>query len=144
MVREYEQRVRDLQSQLADANTYLRALRDVLSRAPRSDLKEEDSSRGQTAKVEPEFRGQSVAARAFAVLRQHGRPLSISEIARLMGANTPRERRDLGGTLANRARQGKVFRRVAPGTFGLVEWDQSPNGDSHAATHPTGSLGVEQ
>jgi hypothetical protein len=61
---------------------------------------------------------------AQAILREHGTPLTgdqITQIARSKGKAVKRS--SLMGGLYRCIKEGKYFKLVAPGTFGLLEWE---------------------
>jgi hypothetical protein len=68
---------------------------------------------------------------AVAVLAAHGQPMYLDEIVDAMTERGRKVNRlSIGGTLARRAKEGKMFFRTSkPNTFGLLEWNK-PNGSS--------------
>jgi hypothetical protein len=54
-------------------------------------------------------------------LEQSGKPLHITDILKRIGKeNTKKNRLSLGGTLSRYVREGNVFMRAGPNTFGLM------------------------
>src|SRR4051812_16249060 len=112
-----QQEVRQLEIKLREASAYLQALQDsikVLNRESGAAVGESD---------EQTLRPGTSLANARDVLRAAGKPLHISELLKLMGKPVDKKTRvSLSGTLASYVRDGQVFTRPAPNTFGLLEF----------------------
>ena len=105
--------IADLESKLSSARAYAQAIEDMLRIAPKESSPEETSS----MVLRP---GTALALTQAAILRA-GKPLHISEIlASLNKTDTKPNRISLGGSLANYARQDKIFTKPGPNTFGLI------------------------
>ena len=71
----------------------------------------------------------SDASLAAKVIREAGKPLSISDImAYLVRKGKRSNKGSVVSTLAKMAKRGRVFYRcVQPNTFGLLEWEERPD-----------------
>jgi len=107
-----ESEMRDLEVQRAWGKAYIQGLRDILPKVTRDDM----------APSESDFRPGSAPAKVKALLEQVGKPLHIGEIVQGVGKeNTKQNRLSLVGSLARYVREGVVFTRPAPNTFGLLD-----------------------
>jgi hypothetical protein len=69
------------------------------------------------------LREGSALAKTRDVLRTAGTPLPIADLLKALGKPQDKEHRtSLAGTLSGYARDGKVFTKTAPNTFGLLEF----------------------
>ena len=67
----------------------------------------------------------SQAEKVIRVLSDAGEPVHINEIMARMGIEcTMSAKNSLAGSLSRYVRQGQIFTRPAPGTFGLIEWEE--------------------
>jgi len=108
--------ISSLELQVKEANAYIQGLQDSIKLLPR------DASNG----FEYTLREGSALAKARDVLKAAGTPLPIVDI--LKGLGTPQDKKhrvSLAGTLSGYARDGKVFTKTAPNTFGLIEFRTS-------------------
>lgn len=100
------------------AKAYIQGLRDILPRA------QKEGERAKRARVAPpsELRSGSAPALVKELLESRGAPLHIGQIVESIGKeNTKENRVSLGSTLARYVRDGVIFTRPAPNTFGLKE-----------------------
>lgn len=105
-IREHEEMIRQAQS-------YIQGLQDTLKLIPKD---------GDVGEPDAAFRHGSNVAKARDALRAAGRPLHITEILKAIGQPTDKKHRlALGGSISSYARRDKVFKKVAPNTFGLIE-----------------------
>jgi hypothetical protein len=76
--------------------------------------------------IKRSIRGHSIPAQVYAVLRDAGKPLTGDQI---MGSLAARGKNiakpTVMGAIYRAAKHGKLFRLVAPGTFGLLEWPET-------------------
>jgi len=117
-----EQEITELELQIREAKAYVQALQDSMKLLPR------DGS----AAVEHTLRPGSSLAKARDAIRAAGGPLPIAEILKAIGKPQDKKHRvSLAGTLSGYARDGRIFEKTAPNTFGLLESRKSPfAGDS--------------
>jgi hypothetical protein len=107
------QEIRDLELKVKEAQAYVQALQDSMKFLPRN---------GDSGPAEHSLRAGSQLAKARDLIKAAGTPLPIADI--LKGLNKPQDKKhrvSLGSTLAGYARQGRIFTKTAPNTFGLVE-----------------------
>jgi hypothetical protein len=112
-----------LELQAREARAYVQGLQDSMKLLPR------DGS----GVSEHTLREGSALAKTRDVLKSAGFPLPIADILKALGKPLDKEHRtSLAGTLSGYARDGKVFTKTAPNTFGLLEFrpvQSEANGD---------------
>ncbi len=114
LITKKEQEIDDLQQKLRDAKVYLQAVQDSMKVLPR-DVTESDKPR--------ELRPGTAVAKTRDLIRGAGRPLHITDILRGLGKPTDKKNKlSLSGSLAGYVRDGQIFSRPAPNTFGLIEF----------------------
>lgn len=102
-----------LELQVKEAYAYIQGLQDSMKLLPR------DASNG----AEYTLRDGSALAKTRDVLKAAGAPLPIADILKALGTPQDKKHRiSLAGTLSGYARDGKVFTKTAPNTFGLIEF----------------------
>lgn len=110
-----------LEDQLKTAKTYLQALEDMHKLASK-DVSTSGSASSDHGKEDPSFREGSMTGLAYEAIKRAGKPLHVNELLPAIGREVTRaERSAISGTLGAYVRDGKVFTRPAPNTFGLVE-----------------------
>ena len=83
------------------------------------------TSRGSAVKSGSQAEG------VIRVLSDAGEPTHIDEIMARMGVEcTPAAKNSLTGSLSRYVRQGQIFTRPAPGTFGLIKWSNESDEDA--------------
>jgi hypothetical protein len=66
-------------------------------------------------------------AKARDAIKTAGAPMTVTDLLKAIGKSQDKKHRiSLAGTLSGYARDGKVFVKTAPNTFGLIETKQSP------------------
>ena len=104
------------EAELRDAKVYLQALQDSFRLIPK------DSS---DVTPQKELRAGSAMARVQAFLKERGQPEHISVLLEFLGkANDKANRVSLTGSLAAYAKDGRIFTKPAPNTFGLLEFGE--------------------
>lgn len=107
-IREHEEAIRMAQA-------YIQGLQDTLKLIPKED---------EFGQVSTAFRHGSNVAKARDALQAAGRPMHISDILKAMGQPADKKHRlALAGSIASYARKDQVFKKTAPNTFGLLEFD---------------------
>jgi len=117
--------INDLESKVRAAIIYIQALEDTLRIIPEEPAMDEVTSSPTSVivKLEEVLRSGSKPDRARDVLRAAGQPMHIVKMLEAMGEKTDLESRAaLAGSLGAYVRDGKIFTRPAPNTFGLVEF----------------------
>jgi len=95
---------------VALAETYIMAIQDVLRKLPKDGL------------PESALRPGSDLDKARELIRKAGKPVHISDLLKGLGREmTNKTRANLTGSIGNYARQGKIFKKVSPNTFTLIE-----------------------
>ena len=113
--------VTKLKYELVGAESYLKAMKDMLKLIP-----QDDESEQKTVRLRP---GSSVDKTREAI-KEAGKPLHVIEIlGKLRQEATKTNRINISSSLANYVKRGVVFTRPAPNTYGLKELEIS-NTDS--------------
>lgn len=115
-----QQEISGLELQLEKARTYVEALQDSMRLLPKSPSDAETTLRPGTA-----------LAKVRDLLKSSGKPMHITEILR--GLNLPIDKKhklSLSGSLSTYVRNGEIFTRPAPNTFGLIEMSTKGQGES--------------
>ena len=74
-----------------------------------------------------------------AILRERGVPLTGDQIVEAANAQGKTVKRtSLMGGMYRCIKEGKLFKLIAPGTFGLLEWDAQPDEQEEAFSMPLG------
>lgn len=110
--------IAELEASLRDARTYIDALADAMKALPK-----EATSNGNS---EPTLRTGTMVYQVRELLRTHQKPLHITEI--LGGLARPVDKNNrvsVSGSLAAYVRNGQIFTRPKPNTFGLVEFESA-------------------
>lgn len=106
-----QQEINDLQTDIEKAKAYIQALQDSMRFLPKNNGDEDASLRPGTA-----------LAQARDVLQKAGKPMHISELLKALGKPVDKKNRlSLSGSLSTYVRNGQIFTRPAPNTFGLME-----------------------
>lgn len=117
-IRKKEQEIQSLETSIREARVYLQAMQDMLKLIPRDDSTKDGA---ETDLLKP----GSAVFRAMQAIKEAGKPLHISAILRAMDVPDEKKHRvSLGGSLARYVRDGQIFTRSAPNTFGLVAMSQ--------------------
>lgn len=115
-IKQKEEDVRLLEKELIQAKAYLDAMRESLKLIGKS------SAINGVDSVRP----GSLVDKARAAIRKAGQPLHVDKILPAIGKDPSKKNKiSLSGSLAFYVRQGTIFTRPAPNTFGLVEFEQS-------------------
>jgi hypothetical protein len=116
-IRQWRDEVAAIEGKIHEAEVYIRAVQDMQKLLPR------ETTNGHS--VTPASMGPrpgSDVAKAMEVIRGLGHPVHIGDLLTLINKeNTLENRRGLSGSLAAYVREGRVFVRTAPNTFGLYE-----------------------
>jgi hypothetical protein len=116
-IKQKEDDVRRLEHELIQARAYIDALRESLKLISRST----DSAIIDT------IRPGSLVDQARVIIRKAGHPLHVDKIISGMGKeNSKKVKSSISGSLGQYVRQGIVFTRTNPNTFGLKEFEDQP------------------
>ncbi|HET9179169.1 MAG TPA: winged helix-turn-helix domain-containing protein [Terriglobia bacterium] len=106
-----QQEILDLQLQIEKAKAYMQALQDTMRFIPKDESQEGVLLRPGTA-----------LAQAREVLRKAGHPMHVNDILKALNKPPDKGHRvSLSGNLSSYVRNGQIFTRPAPNTFGLIE-----------------------
>ena len=108
-----QQEIKDLEIQIEKAKAYVQALQDSMK-----------FLRRENGQAQVLLRPGSALAKAQDILRKAGKPLHISEILKALNEK-PDKRVSLSGSLSAYVRNGQIFTRPAPNTFGLIETNET-------------------
>jgi hypothetical protein len=115
-IRQKEEDVRRLENELLQTRAYLDAMRESLRLIGKSSGANESDS----------LRPGSLVDKARTAIRKAGEPLHIDKILPAIGKELSKKNKiSLSSSLAGYVREGFVFTRPAPNTFGLVEFTKS-------------------
>jgi hypothetical protein len=116
LIAKKQEEIDSLQVQIREANVYIQALQDSMKLLPK------DGNGG----ADYTLRAGTDLAKARDVLKAFGAPMPVAEIVKALGKpNDIKHRTSLAGTLSAYARDGKVFSKTAPNTFGLLDFSNS-------------------
>jgi hypothetical protein len=102
-----------LEQELRDAKVYIQAVQDSFKLLPKEE--------GQ--KQAAPLRAGTAVAMAESFLKSKGEPQHISAILEAQGKEATKENRvSLSGSLGGYVKDGRIFTRPAPNTFGLIEF----------------------
>jgi hypothetical protein len=109
-----QQEIDDLELRLRDARVYLQAVQDSMRLLPRENSLNDDPPK--------ELRPGTLVAKARDAIRSVGRPVHIADLLKMLGKPIDKNNRvSLSGSLSAYVRNGQIFTRPAPNTFGLIE-----------------------
>jgi hypothetical protein len=115
-----EQEIADLEVRLCEARAYAEALRESIRLVSKGEI-QNGSSSNSTA---PTLRPNTLLFQVREALLKHGKSMYITDLLSAVGRPVdPKQRVSLAGTLSSYVREGKIFSKTAPNTFGLLEFD---------------------
>ncbi len=130
-LRRKEAEIVSLEEKLKAAKVYAKALRDVLRLVGKDDAEEV----GET-----KLRKGSLVDQARELIQERGEPVHIDDILRAMGKDVTRDAKaSLNSSLAAYVRNGEIFVRTAPATYGLIELAHTEQED--VEEHPPAGFG---
>jgi hypothetical protein len=98
---------------IREGASYVQALQETLKMLPR-----ESAPSGNQQNLRP----GSEIAKAREAIKKAGKPLHIGDLLKAIGrTNDKKSRLSLSGSIAHYVRNGQIFTRPAPNTYGLVE-----------------------
>lgn len=120
--------ISSLEEKLKAARVYVKALRDVLAIVSNDDLDEQ----GET-----KLRKGSLVDQAREIILERDQPVHIDDLLRAMGKEVNRDAKgSLNGSLAAYVRNGEIFVRTAPATYGLIELSHAADDEDDEAPPP--------
>lgn len=134
-IRRKTNEVAALEEKLKAAKVYLKALNDVLGIMQNED----GDDAGET-----KLRKGSLVDQAREIILERGLPVHIDDLLRAMGKEVTRDSKgSLNGSLAAYVRNGEIFVRTAPATYGLSELGHSHDNDDEEEDAPPSGFGRE-
>ena len=132
LVNKKQDEIAALELQIREARAYIQAMQDSIKLLPK------DGS----GVAEYTLRAGTDLAKTRDIMKVVGSPMPIADIIKALGrTNDKKHRTSLAGTLSAYARDGKVFTKTAPNTFGLLEFGSAPDekleSESEPAEQPT-------
>ena len=129
-IRRKEQELAELRLRIAAAEAEIKSTKEILAMIVR-----EGALPNRTGNT---LQPTSLAGRAYKFLKKEGHPIHLSSILEGIGkANNLKARRALGSQLSSYFRDKQIFTRPAPNTFGLIEWGENQDDDSHGGESET-------
>lgn len=120
---EIESQIELLRTDRDRLKSYLSGLEDalwLLQADPQIKLPESEIISPQTVSVPVIKRGSEIA-KIYQFIKEAKKPLHVREIAKLLREEGRQKESSLAGNLSTYAKNGKIFKRAAPNTFGLIE-----------------------
>jgi hypothetical protein len=112
------QEIKDLEIQIEKARAYVQAMQDSIRLLPREAM---------DGNPEQSLRPGTALAKARDVLKESGKPMHINDLLKAMGKLADKKNKlSLSGSLSTYVRNGQIFCRPAPNTFGLIEMSRTP------------------
>ena len=131
-LQELESKRLEIDIQISAAQGAISALEEVMKHFPKEDI-DGDPARS--------LRAGGQVHRIYIILKKNGKPMHITEILEAMGKNTDiKSQQATGSQLNSYVRDGRIFSRDTPNTFGLKEWKVSGN---DSPTSPEAKEGVQ-
>jgi hypothetical protein len=128
------QEIKELELQIEKAKAYVQALQDSMRFLPKD-----------ATQVDASLRPGTALARAQDFLRSKGEPMHITEILKALNQPADKKHRlSLSGSLSSYVRNGQIFTRPAPNTFGLMEMNKSTNGSESGETEIPEDFGEDK
>ena len=126
------QEIQGLERKIKEGQAYIQGLEDVLRILPEEEVGEGitlkraspalNGRRRATASSDAALRPGGDVHRAWELIKQAGKPLHINDlITRLGKPLTSKNKKSLAGTINNYVREGRIFNRPKPNTFGLLD-----------------------
>ncbi|MEQ8315745.1 MAG: hypothetical protein RL839_10815 [Gammaproteobacteria bacterium] len=114
-IQQDKKELREIEMRIREGEAYIQGMEETLKMIP---------TKEKVVNADANVRPGSDVAKARDALRKEGSPLRIEVILEKMGKEvTKKHRQALAGQLSQNFRQGRIFTRPEPNTFGLLEWD---------------------
>jgi hypothetical protein len=121
--------IRDHELQIRDRNVQIKTLTEVLQQLPK-ELSEKSNG-------DQVLRPGTTIAKAREAIKTAGRRMHISDLVKAVGMpDNPQNRSSLTGTISAYVRDGEIFTRPAPNTFGLLELEKTGEAHSEPSVQP--------
>ena len=134
LVTKKQEEIASLELKITEARAYIQGLQDSIKLLPRDG----------NGIAEYALREGTALAKTRDLLKTAGTPLTIVEILKGLGKPQDKSNRiSLAGTLSGYARDGKVFVKTAPNTFGLIEFKNTQPESEEEIPEDFGSMDKE-
>jgi len=118
-----EAEIERLEQEIRDARVYVQAIQDSFKLLPKEQPLDSITPR--------ELRPGSIVSQVQKFLEQSGKPQHISAILTFLGKTQDKKNRvSLSGSLGGYVKDGRIFTRPAPNTFGLIEFGDQEDSPS--------------
>ena len=118
-LQELESKRLEMDFQIRETHGAISALEEAMKHFPKEEI---DGDPARSLRV-----GGQVH-RIYEILKKHGKPMHITEILEKLGKDTDTSTQQATGSQLNSyVRDGRIFSRDTPNTFGLKEWKGSTN-----------------
>lgn len=115
-IQDWQAELLEVQTKVREARAYVAGLEETLKLLPRESPAEAASMA---------LRPDSAVAKAREAILKAGKPLHINDILKALGKPINHDTKaSLSGSIGAYVRNGQVFTRPAPNTFGLIEFQQ--------------------
>ncbi len=116
LINKKQDEIAALERQIGEAKAYIQSLQDSMKFLTRDG----DEAAGYT------LRPGTALAKARDAIKAAGEPLAIADILKAIGKPQDKKHRlSLAGTLSGYAKDGKIFTKTAPNTFGILEFSSA-------------------
>lgn len=113
-IKKKEQEIADFEAGIRENKAYIQAMNETIKLLPREETK--------TSTPENLLRPGASAHKALQALKLSDEPMHISQILKAIKMeNSKKNRISLGATLSRYSRNGEIFKKTGPNTFGLFE-----------------------
>jgi hypothetical protein len=135
------QEIASLEAQIKEANAYIQGLQEALRMLPKETYEATAGSNverllGTTNRQKPSeqtLRRGGDTYKAWQALQKEGKPLYINDLVKAIGKEPTKVNiKSLSGSLNSYIRDGRVFTRPLPNTYGLMEFNSNGTEDSPA------------
>jgi len=122
----------DLDAQISKCEAYIEGLRDAMRHLPKPDEDENAALR---------LRPDSTIGKIYRILQTKKEPMHINDLLTALGKPLDKKvRQATVGPINQYVRQGRIFSRDAPSTFGLLEWKKTSQGTEESGAGGNGDL----
>ena len=113
-IKKKEQEIIEWETNIREAKAYIQAVNETIKLLPREETK--------SSTPENLLRPGASAYKALQALKASDEPMHIIALLKAIKMeNSKKNRISLGATLSRYSRNGEIFKKTAPNTFGLVE-----------------------
>jgi hypothetical protein len=112
LISKKQEEIATLELRITETKAYIQGLQDSMKLLPKD----------ANGSAEYALREGTTLAKVRDAIKAAGTPLTVTDLLKAVGKSQEKKNRiSLAGTLSGYARDGKVFVKTAPNTFGLIE-----------------------